>query len=45
MKNIYNGNSSPPNNIYRVVDGDTKKIKKAWRAISNTEYVKDWDIT
>lgn len=45
MKNIYNGRSSPPNNIYRVVDGDTKKIKKAWRAISSTQYVKVWDTT
>lgn len=44
MKNIYNGSNSPPSNIYRVVDGDTKKITKAWRAVSNTEYVKVWDI-
>ena len=45
MKNIYNGSNSPPSNIYRVVDGNTKKIQKAWRAVSNTEYVKVWDIT
>lgn len=44
MKNIYNGSNSPPSNIYRVVDGNTKKIQKAWRAVSNTEYVKVWDI-
>lgn len=45
MKHIYRGSTTPPKNIYRLVDDKPVKIKKAWRAISSTEYVKVWDIT
>lgn len=45
MKNIYNGNSSPPKNIFRVENNKPIKVKRAWRAISPTEYVKVWDIS
>lgn len=45
MRHIYNGSTSPPRNIYRTVDGNPKKILKAWRATSNSEYVKVWDVT
>ena len=45
MKNIYNGNSSPPNNIYRIVSGNPKRVLRAWRALSNGEFVKVWDVS
>ena len=46
MKHIYrDGSTTPPKNIYRCVDGQPVKVRKAWRAISSTEYVKVWDIT
>ena len=46
MKHIYRDSSTtPPKNIYRCVDGQPVKVRKAWRAISSTEYVKVWDIT
>lgn len=45
MKNIYSCSSSPPKNLYRIAeDGSQKKILRAWRALSTTEYVKVWDI-
>ena len=45
MKHIYRGSTTPPKNIYRLVDDKPVKIKTAWRAISSTEYVKVWDIS
>lgn len=45
MKHIYNGKDTPPTNIYRAVDGNAKKIRRAWRSTSNGEYVKVWDIS
>lgn len=45
-KHIYrDGQTTPPKNIYRVADdGKIIKVKKVWRAISTTEYVKVWDV-
>ena len=42
MKHIYpNGKTNPPKCIYRVTEDDNViKIQKAWRAVSNTEYIK-----
>lgn len=47
MRHIYrDGKTNPPKNIYRIDEnGKVIKVKKAWRAISNTEYVKVWNIS
>lgn len=47
MRHIYTKpDGKPPKNIYVATDKDKySKVKKAWRAISSTKYVKVWDIT
>lgn len=47
MKHIYSTtDGNPPKNIYIATDNNRfSKVKKAWRALSSTKYVKVWDIT
>lgn len=46
MKHIYTHNCKPPNAIYVATDSNKYfKVKRAWRAVSSTKYVKVWDIT
>ena len=46
MKHIYTHNCKPPNAIYVSTDSNKYfKVKRAWRAVSSTKYVKVWDIT
>lgn len=47
MRHIYTKpDGKPPKSIFIATDKDKySKVRKAWRAISSTEYVKVWDIT
>ena len=46
MKNIYTSNGKAPNEIYIAKDtGKYAKVKRAWRALSNNEFVKVWDVS
>lgn len=46
MKHIYTHNCKPPNAIYVATDSNKYfKVKRAWRTVSSTKYVKVWDIT